>query len=279
MCFNAAQSWQLGWYSEKAVTLDKTNGDYVGTLGGIADYSGSNNTVLVKLNTGTSTDYYVNFNRKSGINSGTNEGGNQVTVVKGRGEGTGYGASELVAKLSRGKKYTIKNFDGTGETARIKVNSIGRTARVSICIGPCPVPTRPPTQSPTKSATPSSSPSLAPSLSLAPSQSPSKSATPSSSPSLEPSQSQSPSKSSTPSSSPSLGPSQTPSESLTPSSSPTQCLDSSTWRTTVRKRNRKRRQKKGCNWVKRKKQRCGNFGTGKVAARDACPVACGNCPA
>jgi hypothetical protein len=204
MCFNAAQSWQLNWYSDKAVTLDKDNrGSFVGVLGGIADYSGSNNTVLVKLNTGKSTDYYVNFNRKSGFNSGVKEGGNRVTVVKGRGEGIGYGESELVAKLSRGKTYTIKNFDGTGMTARIKVHSIGTAARVSICIGPCPVPTI--------------------------------------------------------------------------SSSPTECLDSSTWRTTVRKR--KRRQKKGCNWVKGKKQRCGKVGTGKVAARDACPVTCGNCPA
>jgi hypothetical protein len=95
----------------------------------------------------------------------------------------------------------------------------------------------------------------------------------SSSPSLVPSQS--PSKSSNPSSS--LGPSQNPSESLTPSSSPTQCLDSSTWRTRVRKG--KRRQKKGCNWVQAKQRRCGKVGTGKVRARDACPVACSNCPA
>jgi hypothetical protein len=296
MCFNAAQSWQLRWYSEKAVTLDKHNrGSYVGHLGSIADYSKSNNIVLVKLNTGKSTDYYVNFNRKSGINSGTVEGGNKVTVVKGRGEGNGYAESELVAKLSKGKTYTIKNFDGTGMSARIKVHSIGTTARVSICIGSCPLASNSPTQSPTKSATPSSTPSLepslspssspssepslslAPSLSLVPSQTPSTSLIPSSSPSLAPSHT--PSKSSTPSSSPSLRPSQSPSESLTPSSSPTQCLDSSTWRTTVRNRKTKRRQKKGCRWVKGKKQRCGKVGTGKVLASDACPATCGKCQA
>jgi hypothetical protein len=288
MCFNAAQSWQLGWYADKTVTLNKgKNKRHVGVLGGITDYSNSNDIVLVKLNTRTSTDYYVNFNRRSGINVGTLEGGNQVTVVKARGEGRGYSESELVAKLSAGNTYTIRNFDGKRTTATVQVHSIGATADVSICIGPCPPipsssPSLGPSQSPTKSSTPSSSPSLTPSLSpapshsLAPSQSPTKSATPSSSPSMAPSQS--PSKSSTPSWSPSLEPSQTPSESLTPSSSPTQeCLDSSTWRTTVRKR--KRRSKKGCSWVKGKKQRCSKVGTGKVAARDACPVACGNCPA
>jgi hypothetical protein len=205
MCFNAAQSCQLGWYADKTVTLDKDNRSYIGSLGGIADYSDSDNTVLVKLDTGESTDYYVNFNRKSGFNSGVKEGGNQVTVVKGRGdESTGYAESELVAKLSGGKTYTIRNFDGTGMTATIQVHSIGTTARVSICIGACPLPSNSPTQSPTKSATPSSSPSLVPTLS--------------------------PTESLAPSSSPSLAPSQTPSESLTPTQ---ECLDSSNWRTTV----------------------------------------------
>jgi hypothetical protein len=208
MCFNAAKSWQLGWYADKAVTLDKTtNTSYVGVLGGIADYSKSNNTVLVKLNTGSSTDYYVNYNRKSGFNSGTQEGGNRVTVVRAGGEGAGYAPqSELLAKLRKGKTYKIRNFDGTRETATIKVHSIGATARVSICIGPCPVPT------------------------------------------VE--------------------------------SSPTECSDSSKWKTKVWNRKKKRRQKKGCNWVKNKRgQRCGKVGTGKVVARDACPMACSNCPA
>jgi hypothetical protein len=290
MCFNAAKSWQLGWYADKTVTLDKRRKtSHVGVLGGIADYSDSNNIVLVKLNTGRSTDYYVNFNRQSGINSGTVEGGNQVTVVRAAGEGTGYAESELVAKLSAGKRFKIKNFDRTGEKATIRVHSIGATARVSICIGPCPAPTRPPTRSPTKSPTPSTSPSLAPShslapslslaasRSLAPSQSPSKSSFPSISPSLTPSQS--PNESSIPSSSPSLGPSQNPSETPTSLPTQTQCLDSSTWRTPVRNRRRRRTKNRRCNWVKKKsRRRCGLVGTGNVVASDACPVACSNCP-
>jgi hypothetical protein len=208
-CFNAAKSWQLRWYADKTVTLNKKNKkSHVGVLGGIADYSDSNNIVLVKLNTGISKDYYVNFNRKSGINSGTREAGNQVTVVRAKGEGTGYALSELLAKLGEGGKYKIDNFDGKGTYATIEVHSIGATASVSICIGPCPGVS-------------------------------------------------------------------------TPSTSPTGCKNSSTWRTTVRnKRRKRRRQKKGCNWVKKKRaQRCGKVGTGKVRARDACPVACNNCPA
>jgi hypothetical protein len=157
MCFNAANSWKLGWYSDKAVTLNKTNKtSFVGVLGGISDYSDSNNTVLVKLNNLNSTstsrydDYYVNFNRQSGINSGTLEGGDQVTVVQG-GEGTGYAETDLVAKLSAGEEYTIINFDDSGEAATITVNTIGGSADVSICIAPCPSLTPSPTQSPTAS--------------------------------------------------------------------------------------------------------------------------------
>jgi hypothetical protein len=155
MCFNAANSWKLGWYSDKAVTLNKTNKtSFVGVLGGISDYSDSNNTVLVKLNKLNSTstsrydDYYVNFNRQSGINSGTLEGGDQVTVVQG-GEGTeySYADTDLVAKLSAGEEYTIKNFDGSGQNATITVHAIGQTAYVSICIGPCP-PRRTPLPTP-----------------------------------------------------------------------------------------------------------------------------------
>jgi hypothetical protein len=166
MCFNAAKSWQFGWYSDKASTLDKTNKrSYVGVLGGIADYADSNiETVLVKLNTsGSSTDYFVNFNRRFGINSGTVEGGDQVTVVMQGSEGTAYAESELVAKLNALDTYTISNFDGSGETATVTVNSIGgATADVSICIGPCPSPTPIPTPVPTPNPTSSDPPTQSP---------------------------------------------------------------------------------------------------------------------
>jgi len=146
MCFNAAKSWQFGWYDDRHIVLSTSNPTYEGQLVGIADYSPSSAPVLVKLNTATSTDYYVNFNRKTGINSGTVEAGNQVTVVEQGGEGTGYAESSLKAKLGNGGIYTISNFDGSGQDATIVVNSINTNvnpgfANVSICIGPCTSPT------------------------------------------------------------------------------------------------------------------------------------------
>jgi hypothetical protein len=236
MCFNAAKSWQLGWYSDKAVTLDKTNEpSYVGVLGGIADYSVSDHTVLVKLDTGSSIDYYVNYNRRSGINSDTQEAGNQVTVVTQGGEGTGYGESELVAKLVAGATYTILNFDGSGKTATVTVDSIAPPdqtyAVVSICIGGCP--TEQLSQSPTKSASPTPlpmtpGPSSHPSVSAAPSSSPTSSPSTrhSSLPSSRPSMS-SARPSSDPTSEPSTGPSSSPSTLPSVSAAPSYRLTSS----------------------------------------------------
>jgi hypothetical protein len=176
MCFNAAKSWQLGWYEDKAVPLNQPSNNvvpsddpydnimsYQGVLGGIADYSDSDNKVLIKLNTKNSaTDYYVNFNRQSGINVGTQEGRNQVTIVAQGGENGAYAESELLAKLSAGDVWSISNYDGVeGTTATVTVNSIhGTTADVSICIGPCPAPTPVPAPSPT---TPSPTPGTPPS--------------------------------------------------------------------------------------------------------------------
>lgn len=66
MCFNAAKSWQLGWYSSKHETvmdLAIPGTSWSGRLAGISDYATTNDPVLVKLETGSSTDYYINFNR------------------------------------------------------------------------------------------------------------------------------------------------------------------------------------------------------------------------
>jgi hypothetical protein len=293
MCFNAAKSWQLGWYSDKAVTLDKTNEpSYVGILGGIADYSVSDHTVLVKLDTGSSTNYYVTYNWRSGINSGTQEAGNQVTVVKQGDDGTGYGESQLVAKLGAGKTYTIRKFDGSRETATVTVDSIEPIdqayAVVSICIGGCP--TEQLSQSPTKSASPTPLPSMTagpsspPSISAAPSSrlTSSPSTQPSSLPSSKPSMG-SAKPSSGPTSKPSTGPSSSPSASpsavsAAPSSGPSSpCADSQTWSWTTNNG----QSTYDCTWVAEKpnNSRCGKVGTGDIEAREACPVACSTCPA
>ena len=77
MCFNGAKSFNFGWYSSRTITVSVFTSDTAPfieqySLIGNADYQISNNDagslVVVKLESG-STDYYIYFNRKSGINA------------------------------------------------------------------------------------------------------------------------------------------------------------------------------------------------------------------
>ena len=120
MCFNAAKSWQLGWYDDKSAEYD-TNGTtgFNGKLYGFVDFNNAAaTTVILKLNTPDNNDYYVNFNRKTGFNSGSVEGGNQVLITTAQTEGKsgtpngGYAESSLVAKLSAGGSYSFTDSAG-----------------------------------------------------------------------------------------------------------------------------------------------------------------------
>jgi hypothetical protein len=85
MCFNNAKMWQLGWYSDRHFEWTGTSTSV--ELVGISEYTaaGSGQQIVVRIAGGlssiqSSSDYYIGFNRKTGINSGTVEGGNQVTI-------------------------------------------------------------------------------------------------------------------------------------------------------------------------------------------------------
>jgi len=120
MCFNAAKNFQLGWYNngEETITPLQSNAEktfFDGRLIGIAEYdlidTASIDKAIVQI-TGYGNDYYVSFNSRKGINSGTQEGGNQV-LVHSRSPGQGYSTSTLVAKLSSGQEYTIEGISDT----------------------------------------------------------------------------------------------------------------------------------------------------------------------
>jgi len=234
MCFNAAKSWQLGWYEGtnqvKTISLGGTR-DYVGQLSGIINYNSADvtnnlsntNPILIKLNQNQSPDdYYITYNAKASFNSGTMEGGNQVMVVRARGEGNRPAKSELVAKLSALGSYTITGFDGTQDSATIEVSAIDisiYSATIQICIGECgspPAPTPPP--APFQTSTPT------PSASLSPSPFHTSTPTPSSSPSPSPFQTLAPTLTPTATPSPSPFQTSTPTPSASPSPSPTQRL-------------------------------------------------------
>lgn len=104
--------------------------------------------MLLKLNTPSSVDYYVFFNKKVDFNSGTVEGGNQVLITQMGGEGVAYASSELVAKLSEGGVWESPPDFG-GLSASVTFDATGERADVRACIGPCIIA---PTVSPAPSA-------------------------------------------------------------------------------------------------------------------------------
>jgi len=141
-CFNAAMSWQTRWYNSKGtvVTPSATDSDgcFNENMYGIADFDNPDaEYVLVKIDDPGFTDYYVTFNRKAGINNGTREAADLVTVTRSSLDGgyqKGNSTSDLVAKLGSGDEY-FATIDGKNMT--VNVENIGTSsARVGICSCP-----------------------------------------------------------------------------------------------------------------------------------------------
>lgn len=103
-CFNSVKSYQSGWYGEDGTYGDKTREINSSEcldidLYGIAGYSDpSASVVLVKFSL-SGNEYFVTFNAAYGINSGTLEAADKVTVTT----IDGGDLSLLLAKLSSGQ--------------------------------------------------------------------------------------------------------------------------------------------------------------------------------
>lgn len=181
MCFNAAKNYQLGWYSDKMTVITPgaaTDSCFDGDLYGTALYeNAAAQTVGIKVNnSGSSTDVYIMFNAKTGIQSGTVEGGNQVMVVTTGAEGTGFSQSTLVQKISTTTTgYSLPGFSNTilyvdskvdGSHASIRIETGGQACVVAPTPNPTTAPpTNPPTSQPTGSPTlpqPTGTPTTAP---------------------------------------------------------------------------------------------------------------------
>jgi len=134
---------------------------------GIAEYSNqqSDDPVVVKVETGLTNDFFIGFNRATGVNDQNDEGDDVVTVIQVNGNnGSGYSQSYLRAKLGfsgdiTGSSYTISDFGGTGvpliiSLVSINIDSIPVTAAVNFQYGSgtlSPTTSSPTTSSPTNS--------------------------------------------------------------------------------------------------------------------------------
>jgi hypothetical protein len=128
MCFNGPKSYQLGWYSQYHVDLPISGSfNWNGNLVGFAEKASASwsDKMIVRIITST-TDFYIHFNRKIGMNIGTLEGGDQVLVTS-RSTGADYAESNLEVILGANTYTTISNFNGGWTPLTITVNSITTT--------------------------------------------------------------------------------------------------------------------------------------------------------
>ncbi|VEU41107.1 unnamed protein product [Pseudo-nitzschia multistriata] len=118
MCYNAAKSYQLGWYSDKTDSIDPLL-DGAGAvrrfiLNGVTDYESGNTDALIVLRLDQSAkkaEYYLGYNRKDGINRDTTQDFDMVNVLRKEDSTTEFGPSNKIASLFPGQKYTIGQFN------------------------------------------------------------------------------------------------------------------------------------------------------------------------
>ncbi|MEM1082141.1 MAG: hypothetical protein AAGH65_11215, partial [Pseudomonadota bacterium] len=134
MCFNGAKSVDFRWYTDQVVTLveqswtlpaPSLNFDLIG----IANYADATQgqDALIRVRSIPTTDdaktLNIAYNRKVGINNGTREASNRVTVTETYSPSS-FEVSNLVAKLNTGQSYVASNFWGNGKDLTVFVDDI-----------------------------------------------------------------------------------------------------------------------------------------------------------
>jgi hypothetical protein len=130
--YGVHNSTMLSWYtSDTAIAYfnsGTTGGTYwSGRLIGVADYGNNpdNYPIMVKLEVGGQSDYFVSFNRDRGINSEVQQASDQVVIYQvDSGDGMSYSKSMMKAALRAGRQATIENWRKSGQDLTIKVIKI-----------------------------------------------------------------------------------------------------------------------------------------------------------
>lgn len=118
--FNGANNWQFGWYNDRQLSFDPSQGGQMITLATFVDYgkSNKNNPVLIMVG----SDTFLQYNRAKGFNVQTQANLDQVTIVQQQSSGTSLlGAVDATSS----PQFAINDFDGSGRTLLIIVCSSG----------------------------------------------------------------------------------------------------------------------------------------------------------
>ena len=139
-CYNAQKSYQLGWYDDKTDTIDPLDGagSYNLILNGISDYKKRSDALIaLRLEqTSLEQDYYVGFNRATGINKDSGEDRNMVTITRKEfGAPDKYGQSSKIAGLNPGDRFVIENFNNDRDVQIVFVGLENGDAKILVIDG------------------------------------------------------------------------------------------------------------------------------------------------
>lgn len=145
MCYNPQKNYQLGWYKDKAKIINPLDGvgrhEFV--MNGVSDYERNNDALIVLRlkQMSMEQDYYIGFNRATGINRDTSEDSNMLTIVrKESGLADQYGQSTKVASLMPGKRHVIENFNGERDIQIVFLGLKDGDATILILDNTVPIP-------------------------------------------------------------------------------------------------------------------------------------------
>merc|ERR1712193_457295 len=132
-CYNAAHSYQLGWYDEAYDSVDETTiltqekKEYI--LNGVVDYKENKNGIVsLRIEGPGDIDWYIGYNRGTGFNSETGKPDKVHILYKRRGQ---YSWTKRKATLGVKDSLTWK-VGRSAITAKFKKILNSRDAIVSI---------------------------------------------------------------------------------------------------------------------------------------------------
>jgi len=127
-CFNAAKSWQLGWYSDKSVELDLTTKAESFKISPVYNYNfprESNIVTIARIKLPSMPyDFYMMYNRAEEFNEHTSDYINGLTIVKGAKNFQSSfveRALYIYPTVWYNDQVELMNFDTSGRKLRIKL--------------------------------------------------------------------------------------------------------------------------------------------------------------
>ena len=133
-CFNGFKNWQLNWFASNQVRIMDVSTPRKIAMASFVDYSKAGQLpVLVNIN-----DYlFLQFNRAKLFNMDTEEKRNLLTITR-----NDPSRSQAVAGLAAGERYTVANWENSGDSLVIQVCGMKyddafpeQTDRVVVSIG------------------------------------------------------------------------------------------------------------------------------------------------